>query len=74
LDRCRGHNQALLVHGWDLGVFIFLHLANFFYIAICRKNAVLASAMEISCFNDLWAYLHSAIASFIISTPHKMTV
>jgi len=30
--------------------------------------------MEISCFNDLWPYLYSAIASFIIGTLHKMTV
>jgi hypothetical protein len=64
----------MLVHGWDLGVFIFLYLANFFNITICRKNAVLASAMEISCFNHLWAYLYSAIASYIIGTLHKMTV
>jgi hypothetical protein len=64
----------MLVHGWDLGVFIFLYLANFFNITICRKNAVLASAMEISCFNRLWAHLYSAVASHIISALHKMRV
>jgi hypothetical protein len=61
-------------HGWDLGGFIFLRVADSFCVAICGKNTVLASAMEISCFNDLWAYLYSATASFIISTLHKMTV
>jgi hypothetical protein len=63
----------LLVHGWDLGGFIFLRVADSFCIAICGTNAALASAMEISCFNDLWAYVYSAIASFIIGTLHKMT-
>jgi hypothetical protein len=63
----------LLVHGWDLGGFIFLRVADSFCIAICGTNTVLASAMEISCFNDLWAYVYPAIASFIIGTLHKMT-
>jgi hypothetical protein len=33
--------KLCLVHGWDLGVFIFLRVADSFRIAICRKNTVL---------------------------------
>jgi hypothetical protein len=49
-------------------------VADSFRIAICRKNTVLASPMEIGRFSNLWAYLYFAIASFIISTLHKVTV